>query len=185
MADDPNRLSDAIAGLHELPRSVQPDPGLEDRVVTALRSNNLLGNRSRTPRHWRTAAAAAALFVIGLAAGYWSGTNAAPAVAVPSGPVFALLLYGEASIEGGATEAQLVEEYGRWAIAIREAGHYITGERLNETTQTIGAPLPEGAPVRGFFLVSAANLEQALALARSCPHVRRGGQIIVRPVDPT
>jgi hypothetical protein len=184
MADDPNRLSDAIPGLHELPRSIQPDPALEDRVVAALRANNLLGKRDPARRHWR-AAAAAALFVVGLAAGYWSGTNAAPAVAAPSGPVFALLLYGEPSIEGGATEAQLVEEYGRWAIAIREAGHYITGERLNETTRTIGAPLPESAPVRGFFLVSAANLEQALALARSCPHARRGGQIIVRPVDPT
>jgi hypothetical protein len=184
MADDPNRLSDAIPGLHELPRSIQPDPALEDHVVTALRANNLLGERHPAQRHWRAAAAAAALFVAGLAAGYWSGTNAAPAAA-PSGPVFALLLYGEPSIEGGATEMQLVEEYGRWAIAIREAGHYITGERLNEATRTIGAPLPEGAPVRGFFLVSAANLEQALALARSCPHVRRGGQIIVRPVDPT
>jgi hypothetical protein len=184
MADDPNRLSDTIPGLHELPRSVQPDPALEDRVVIALRANNLLGERNPTPRYWRNAAAAA-LFVAGVAAGYWSGTFAAPPLAAPPGPVFALLLYGEPSIEGGATEAQLVEEYGRWAGAIREAGHYITGERLNETTRTIGAALPEGAPVRGFFLVSATNLEEAVALARSCPHVRRGGQIIVRPVDAT
>jgi hypothetical protein len=39
--------------------------------------------------------------------------------------------------------------------------------------------------VRGFFVISAATLEEATAVARSCPHTARGGRVIVRPIDPT
>jgi hypothetical protein len=39
------------------------------------------------------------------------------------------------------------------------------------------------AEVQGFFVVSAASLEEAAAVARSSPHVRDGGRIVVRPID--
>jgi hypothetical protein len=36
--------------------------------------------------------------------------------------------------------------------------------------------------VRGFFIISAGSFEDALAVARGCPHLRHGGAILVRPI---
>jgi hypothetical protein len=37
----------------------------------------------------------------------------------------------------------------------------------------------------GFFLVRAATAEEAEAIARGCPHLRHGGTISLREIDPT
>jgi hypothetical protein len=38
--------------------------------------------------------------------------------------------------------------------------------------------------VAGYFVFEAKNLEDAVAIARSCPHVKHGGRITVRAVAP-
>jgi hypothetical protein len=49
-----------------------------------------------------------------------------------------------------------------------------------------GAPLPPGeARLAGYFLIRAADRRTALEIARSCPHVRYGGRIVVREIEPT
>jgi hypothetical protein len=39
--------------------------------------------------------------------------------------------------------------------------------------------------VSGFFLIRAGSLDEAEAIARDCPHLRHGGRVLVRDVDPT
>jgi hypothetical protein len=39
--------------------------------------------------------------------------------------------------------------------------------------------------VAGLFIVRASDLERAAAIARTCPHMRYGGQIEVRPIEQT
>jgi hypothetical protein len=36
--------------------------------------------------------------------------------------------------------------------------------------------------IRGFFVISASDFQDALSVARSCPHLRHGGRILVRPI---
>lgn len=47
-----------------------------------------------------------------------------------------------------------------------------------------GATLAAAGPLRGFFLVDAADLAAATAFARTNPHLAAGGVIEVRPVGP-
>jgi hypothetical protein len=92
-----------------------------------------------------------------------------------------LLLYGEATRAGGEGEAQLVDEYRRWAQGLSAGGRYVTGERLDDAVVSVG-PSVIAPALRGFFVLSAADFDEAVALARACPHATRGGQVIVRPI---
>lgn len=183
MNDGPDRLSEALPEMQSLPRSIDPSATLEDRTVAALRAGGLLRPVALTRRRWLTTAAAAALFIAGVATGRIYGAPAPADPHTPSGPLFALLLYGEPTVDANAGEAPLVDEYRRWADDLRQKGRYVTGERLGDAVESIGAA--PGPPIRGFFLVSAPTFEDAMDVARSCPHVRRGGHIVVRPIDPT
>jgi len=60
------------------------------------------------------------------------------------------------------------------------------GEKLKDQVVVLGPPFPaaEQGRLGGYFLVTAASLEQALEIARDCPHLRYGGRVVVRPVDP-
>jgi hypothetical protein len=43
---------------------------------------------------------------------------------------------------------------------------------------------PGESRLGGYFLIRAANQRTALEIARSCPHVRYGGRIVLREIEP-
>jgi hypothetical protein len=184
MADEPDTTSDALPAVRSLPRGIAPPPGAEARIIAAVRREGLLSplRRSRS-RPWLALAAGVLLFVAG-----WAVGSRATQPSIRPDPVgFALLLYGEVSTAGGADEAALVDEYRRWAMGLRKAGRVVSGERLGDAMRVVQAAAPglTAERVKGFFLISAGSLEEAEAIARTCPHVRRGGVIVVRPIDAT
>jgi hypothetical protein len=164
-----------------LPRELPPPPTLEDRTVRRLRDEGLLDMpaRVRSPRRtWRRLAAAVVVFAAGAASGMWvSGRDAS----VPQ-PRFLLLLHG-ASTAAGDEEQTAVAAYREWAVALRNQGRYVAGERLGAQA----AVVPEGGDtadaVQGYFVVSATSLDDAAVVAASMPHVARGGRVVVRPID--
>ena len=167
--------------LRALARPVDPPSSLEDRVVEALRAQGLLRRRPKDRRSWLMASAAglagAALGWLGR--GSWSSVPAAD-----ERPEYLLLLSPYLERPDEATETGLVREHRAWARGLREAGHLVYAERLGDETVVVGAPDARLSP-SGFFLVRARSLDEALAIARSCPHVRHGGTITVRDVAPT
>jgi hypothetical protein len=42
-----------------------------------------------------------------------------------------------------------------------------------------------GPRLAGYFIIRAADQRSALEIGRSCPHVRYGGRIVVREIEPT
>jgi hypothetical protein len=172
-----------------------PPAALEARVVATLAERGLLAPASRPGRFggvWRATAmiaAAVTLFAAGaLTARAWPERGAATPDPEPR---FALLLYGGSEEGGAAAEAARVDEYRRWAVGLAQRGHYVAGEKLgvdaNELTSTaatrMAAPGPES--LAGFFVVGASNASEAETIARSCPHLRHGGRIVIRPIEPT
>ena len=174
----------SLAGL---PRGLAPRPEVEERIVSELRVRGLLrGSKpsaSKT-RRWLAAAAALALFAAGIGAARLLPARAAR----PSGPRFALfLLRGDERLpENGPEEAARVAEYRAWARDLAGGGRFVSGEKLGDAAERLGGP-PPGASlpqdeIRGYFVISASSLAEALAVARGCPHLRHGGQILVRPI---
>jgi hypothetical protein len=67
----------------------------------------------------------------------------------------------------------------------------LSGEKLKAGERVLRAGSPPASAadtagaLLGFFLVRAGSLDEAETLARGCPHLRHGGTIAVREVDPT
>jgi hypothetical protein len=169
-----------IKALRALPREVDPSRDLEQRVVTALRRDGLLQDR-RTPAWWQIAAG---LLLFAAGAGAGALLRPSPDVTSSRDRQFMLLLYkiGEQS----GTEAERVAAYGEWAANLREGGRQISGARLAD----VAVSIPESAAIdtsidslQGYFVVSAADVDDARRVAAESPHVRYGGRVVVRPID--
>ena len=164
----------------QLPPDVTPDSSLEDRVVETLAREQLL-KRSRpsaASRGWQLAAAAV-LFAAGAVAGTAWHRASQPVVTQPR---YLLLLHG-ASTASAADERNAVAAYRAWATRLAGEGRYVTGERLSAESRVVPPGGSATDPVQGYFIVSAASLGDAIAVAETAPHVARGGHIVVRPID--
>lgn len=128
------------------------------------------------------AAAGLALFAAGLALGRRFPPSR------PPGPArFVLLLYGNPAVTEADRSARVTEDR-RWASALPE-GRLVGGEKLGLGGRWLGVPRGvvsgETDQLRGWFVIDATDLAHAADLARTCPHLRRGGRILVRPIDPS
>jgi hypothetical protein len=47
------------------------------------------------------------------------------------------------------------------------------------------AALPGASRLAGYFIVRAEDRRAAAEIARTCPHVRYGGRIVIREIEPT
>jgi len=175
------------SALAALSQDVAPPGDLEPRVLEALRTRGLLrASGAGVFRGGRVAAVAcSAAILFGL--GAWVGSRAWLPAASQKAPNRYLLLLEGPGDPAPQEEARRVEEYRRWARSVSAAGHAITGEKLRPEFVRLGPEIPAGggAEVRGFFIIAAVNDQEALQIARGCPHLLHGGRIIVRPIDPT
>jgi hypothetical protein len=176
MTEDDELTPEEKAALGALPGDADLPPALEERVVEALRARSFLASRrSPWPRRVLRSAAAVALFAAGLLAG-----RETTRPGHSEGSVFLLLLYAGPT---GGDEGARVREYGAWASSLRQEGRLVGAERLGSEHRRLGAAQTGVAP-RGYFLIRASGMEEALDIARSCPHLRHGGSVTVHPVDP-
>lgn len=176
--------------LRALVRAARSLPGREParELWPAIRAR--LAPR-RTRPVWPLLAAAAALIVFGVWKLLPARPDASPAAA-PS-PRFALLLHEPPGLGAGASAdeiARIVAEYRDWSRGVAADGHMLDGEKLADREGwwlRDGSARPRGdeGGLGGFFLIRAKDYDEALAIARGCPHLRHGGWIEVRRVEDT
>ncbi len=184
------------AAMGRLPRELDPPPRLEESVVAELFALDHL----QSGRHWRRRLIAVAAALLLFAAGAALGTRTARPTALTSpaaasGTRYVLLLYEGAgfhpSTPGEARER--VEEYGRWAGDLSRTGTPISGEKLQDAGISLalsGGALARGSEsvageiVGGYFILTAPTRDQAERVAATCPHLRHGGRIVLKAIDP-
>src|SRR5262245_44887459 len=168
MSDDPTD-----GDLRALPGAAEPPPELEGRVLAALRARGLLGPRPR-PWRWWLAAASLICFALGWSARGLTGRGPAPA---SDGSLYVLLLSRLPGPPDGAAEARRVEEYRSCAGALRRQNRLGRAEKLGDESTVLGRAAGPDTDTSGIFLIRAGSMEEAVALARNCPHLRHGGRI--------
>ncbi len=183
------------AAFAALPREQTSPAALEEKTVHALKAQGLLTAKSavafRTAPRFAIAMGAAACLLLGFIAGKW---QTAPSSSHLTQPLFVLFLYG-AETEP-MHEAERIKEYGRWLHGLAETGRLASGEKLKDSGHVLrnlagrievhNSPLVEEPGVLGgYFIIAAANYEEALKIAAECPHLKHGGVIELREVDPT
>ena len=109
-----------------------------------------------------------------------------------------MLLLGGADLDKRANNPELApkmfERFSSWMAAMRERGQYVASHKLHDQTgarltvrggQVVEGPFMETKEaVGGVFLIEAASLEEAVAIARSAPTLTmQNGFIEVRVVE--
>jgi hypothetical protein len=179
--------------LRRLSRGPEPPEGLEQRVVDSLRSRGLLAPRARKHFGWVWAMASVTACVFCFGAGMLFGSRRGAIPPEPIGNRYVLFLTRSSGVAtpGAAEEMALVQEYSAWAQRQRAGGHLIGGEKLNEASLELSGSQglqeihTEDTSLGGYFVIVAPNLDAALAIARTCPHLKHGGTVVIRPIDPT
>jgi hypothetical protein len=113
------------------------------------------------------------------------------ATATDSTPEYLLLLY-DSGVTGASVSTQqvsaIIAEYSAWADGLRAAGQLVSAEKLSDSASVwLGGSIAtvSGERVGGFFLIRARDLIEAQRIAASCPHLKHGGRIELRPIQPT
>jgi hypothetical protein len=214
MSDDPNKnLSDAEeAALRALAGDCTPSPELEGRVVAALKRRGAIrANGGWVMKSTKAIAAAVVLgvvFVAGFAVGNRGQAQnparteetAPAATEVASGGQYMLLMYSrtarheEERALSDADYRAIIAEYRDWALAREAEGRLVAAEKLSDETRVmsaatgsveIAAAADTDRILGGYFLITARDMDEALALAKSHPHLRYGGEVEVRPIEST
>jgi hypothetical protein len=155
--------------------------------------------RARAPRVALTGLALAASLLVGVVVGgRVARPSATAASAVPNaGPAtpkerYVLLLHGPARDADVVGEQAIVAEYRAWAMKLRDSGALVTAEKLADEPVTLltannRTELPHNTAeeLGGFFLIQVADSAEAFRIARECPHLRHGGAVQVRRIQPT
>ena len=177
--------------ISRLSREADPPPSLERRTVVALQARGLL----RPPRRRFGALLGLAASVL-LVAGGWALGRFGSGEEPSDQPRFMLLLYEGPEYRQPAPGRmeERVQEYVDWVGAARTDGVVEGGEKLRDGDDVAVRPdgsagtvpaAPGGSKLAGYFLVRAADQRTAMAIARTCPHLRHGGSIVLREIDPT
>ena len=162
----------------------------QQRVVDALQRTGHLRLRSSRQRLVRPVLLCAAAVMLFVGGGWWGRKTIGNEGVTGDAPRFALFLLEDSTFLGTRTVGHdsLVAEYSAWAGRLAESGNLVLGEELGADTWPLGTALlanPSPGQITGFFVVTARTESEALAIARSCPHLRYGGGIVVRPIEPT
>jgi len=183
--------------LHVLEPEAVPPRGLKGRITQSLRDRGLL--RSTRPgwrRVGRTVGAIAAailLFATGVGIGRRSVTPARD-----TRPSYMLLLYEGRDFDLDRSRpgdlAAHEAEYDAWARGLKARGVGVQGRALALTAHVL-RNTPRGVQVEtedagrddidGFFIIRVSDEAEAVAIARTHPHLRHGGWIALRPIKQT
>lgn len=113
---------------------------------------------------------------------------------------FMLLLSDDPTEYATMSPAELeavVQRYNEWARRLAAQGKLHDGQKLRDEGGRIvrnesGTVVVKDGPyaelreiVSGFFVVDAADYDEAVAIARDCPHAQSKGSIAVREIEPT
>ena len=91
---------------------------------------------------------------------------------------------------------RVIGEYSAWRIKLQEDGKLAGGLKLkdeggrelslrNGQVRVVDGPYAEAKEVvGGYFLIEAADYDEAVEISKSCPHLRYGGRIELRQIDP-
>jgi hypothetical protein len=187
MTDD-----DVRKAMSALRWDLTPPSTVERRTVEALRAAGFIGRQPE--RRVRSVVAVAFASAVALLLGVWMGSATRPKPVPPlTAPKFLVLLYEDSPYQADASaKVARRNEYGAWAHTLAVAGRLTSGEELQTTVAELW-PGPPAVAVgsgtlsdqpTGYFVILAPDEGAAVALASTCPHLKYGGRVVVRPVAP-
>lgn len=178
---DLRRLRAAARALPERAPTRDLWPGIERELTRSA--------AVRPRQRWLLAFAAGVLVtLVGALAFRLLERRAEPELVARATEHYLLLLHEPAGFGDHIDEAEhaaLVARYARWAEELGPrcaGGEELDSDGLELHPAAEPAASPAGARVGGYFLLAVADRDEAVALARTCPHLEQGGWIELRRI---
>jgi hypothetical protein len=169
-----------------------PDPPAElsARVQRTLTERGLVRQPSRPGSVWvprvGLIAAGVMLGIVGRGAYHDARESSGPTSTSAPAAQYVLLLYGAPLGDTGVVHLAREREYGRWASALDGGARWVGGNELHDVVAQLGGPpsVPDAASERlaGYFVIAAPSPQRATEVARSCPHLKYGGRVVVMTI---
>ena len=175
--------------VRSLPQEIAPPGGLEDRVASRVMAQLSASSRWRVIlRAAMIAGLSLILFGGGLFLGLSQNKKTSGVSMSQSTYVLFLLEGSQYDQPSGTAELQeRVNEYRNWVTRVRKETTPISGIKLQDRSLLLPSGTSGDAPpseIGGYFLIEAGSLQSAIRIAETCPHLRHGGRIEVRQIDP-
>jgi hypothetical protein len=115
-------------------------------------------------------------------------------------PQYMLLLRDAGSFPADLSPEEIqaiIQRYIGWRNKVAAGGRRITGHKLKDREGRLlrggaGSPVATDGPyaeakevIGGLFAIKADDYEKAVEIARECPHLKYGGRIELREIEPT
>ena len=167
----------------------EPPAELSARVQRTLAERRLVRQPKRRGFVWASRvaliAAGIVLGILGRGAYHEARETTGAGISAPAGQ-YVLLLYGAPPGDTGVVHAAREREYGRWASALDGGAHWVGGNELHDVVAQLGGPpsMQDAALERlaGYFVIAAASPQRATEVARTCPHLKYGGRVVVMTI---
>jgi hypothetical protein len=183
MANDFN-IGEGRGSLRDRLPAIEPPTELASRVTATLEARRLV-RRDRSPWVSRLAYIAAGILLGLTLRGALGTTSGRPPAAATAGQ-YVLLLYGDPPDDTGAVHVAREREYGRWASELTGGVRWVAGHELGDVVDVLGVraenTLAAHDRLAGYFVIDAPSRERAAEVARSCPHLKYGGRVVVMAV---
>jgi len=185
--------------LHVLEREAVPPRGLKRRLTQSLRDRGLLRSTRPVWRQLGRPVGAMAAAILLFATGVWIGRRSVMP-ARDTRPSYMLLLYEGRDFQLDRSRpgaiAAYEAEYDAWATGLHARGVGVQGRALaltehvlRDTPQGVrvdsGTAVSTQGAIDGFFIIRVTDEAEAVAIARTHPHLRHGGWIALRPIKQT
>jgi predicted anti-sigma-YlaC factor YlaD len=182
----------AAWGAQPVPATSVPGAAVPATPIAAVRASRPTGRG--VPWTWLAAASLAGI-VLGAGGGFAVGTARSapsPEPIVAARPVYALLLE-EPATAWPPTDGGMRPGYVAWRDSldaaavfaggdrfVSDAGWYVSRDGIALPADGVAEEIRRAPNYSGYFLVYAANDEEAIAIARSSPHLAFGGILLRR-----
>ncbi len=164
---------------------------LEYKVILKLRDLGLLNNKKYFSVVSLKISFAILLIFIGTLIGYTLNSGITGFAQSTYDSKYVLLLYNNNNLTG--TESERVTNYSAWVRKLAAEQKVVSGEKLRSTGFLLSSSgisskasgdsiYVNPRTMSGYFVIQANNYEEALIIAKSCPHIKYGGKIEVREI---
>lgn len=186
----------AFAGLD---REKMPPAFIENLIVEQLKAAKVIRKRrpawlSGYPKTVLAFALLLAVFSVGALVGARRSSRPARKTDQPGFILIVRQFKPELRAKTPEEAQQRVREYGAWARDLGGRGLLIGGEKLKNEGRLLNQPNQSSAvaetrsedsegAVAGYFLLPSSNYEQAVTIARTCPHIKHGGTVELKQIE--
>ena len=158
-------------------------PELKSKIISSLKSNNMISN-SNLPK--QTFAILGLLLIAAFSCGYFLNTflntNKTKEMVMDNKSKFMLILKNTPEFKEDIAH---VAEYGLWMSDLVARGIMATGDELDINGTLLGNNQSNPSDlntISGYFLIETDSESTAIAIANACPHIKHGGQVMIKKV---